>query len=278
MPGKQIKRTGTLAILWVLIALLAITAATWAWFSFAPYANVTPMSGTVGSGDGSLTISNSHDGPFDVFCELTPNNPGVLLQPISTADLSSFYAATAQDANGISVRYTSASGRVDGAALHGRVWLQSAETPHNVYFNRGGLNFGTDVQALAALRLGLRFHTAEGTSSYIFRLDEMGNTSGAAARLTVPTEGTVVAAVTEEGQAVFRADPARNLAPYCTQGVISEDDDEIQPGALALCRLQADEIAEVEYRVFLEGCDINCINDVQSRNMILQLAFAGTQE
>lgn len=40
-------------------------------------------------------------------------------------------------------------------------------------------------------------------------------------------------------------------------------------------QLNADEIATVEYWLYLEGCDEQCVNSVQNRASELQLAFAG---
>ena len=46
-------------------------------------------------------------------------------------------------------------------------------------------------------------------------------------------------------------------------------------GEQALCTLAFKEIAKVEYWLYLEGCDENCVNEVQNRDVMLQLAFAG---
>ena len=39
--------------------------------------------------------------------------------------------------------------------------------------------------------------------------------------------------------------------------------------------LNADEVAAVEYWLYLEGCDDNCSNPVQTRSSAFALAFAG---
>lgn len=39
--------------------------------------------------------------------------------------------------------------------------------------------------------------------------------------------------------------------------------------------LNADEVASVEYWLYLEGCDEQCSNPVQNRDSEIQLAFAG---
>ena len=42
-----------------------------------------------------------------------------------------------------------------------------------------------------------------------------------------------------------------------------------------LVQLNKDEIASVEYWLYLEGCDEQCSNPVQNRTSEIQLAFAG---
>ena len=45
--------------------------------------------------------------------------------------------------------------------------------------------------------------------------------------------------------------------------------------ARCLVQLDADEVASVEYWLYLEGCDEQCSNPVQNRTSEIQLAFAG---
>ena len=51
----------------------------------------------------------------------------------------------------------------------------------------------------------------------------------------------------------------------------------LQPdaGAQALCTLASEEIATVEYWLYLEGCDENCVNEVQNRETFMELSFCG---
>ncbi len=271
MKMFRLKHTVIFAVIIVVIALAALTAATYAWFSFVPYTNVTPMNGSVGGGDGSLLISNRPDGEFDVTCELVLESSASTLQPLSTADLRQFYSATAQTPSGISVRFADASGRVNDATLHGTVYLRSLDASHDVYFDRPGLDFGADTQALAAMRLGLRITTIAGTHTYIFALDDMGATANAAGQLTVASANSVVASVDQSGVAAFVPDPSVMLSRYWAE----REDDQVIAGHEPLCRLATNETASVEYWLYLEGCDINCINEVQSRDLALQLAFSG---
>ena len=52
-------------------------------------------------------------------------------------------------------------------------------------------------------------------------------------------------------------------------------ENEYKPGASMLMSLQADEVASVEYWLYLEGCDEQCINEVQKIDSEVRLAFAG---
>lgn len=46
-------------------------------------------------------------------------------------------------------------------------------------------------------------------------------------------------------------------------------------GSETVVELNADEVAAVEYWLYLEGCDEQCINAVQSRSSEIQFAFVG---
>ncbi len=176
--------------------------------------NVTPAGGTVSEGDTVLLISNSESGPFDKSCELRLSGEPESLKPLSTADLTSFYQATAQDHEGIAVRYRDSSGEVDQNVLHGTVYLQCRYAPCDVYFDRNELKLGTDAQALAAMRLGLKITTGSGSMTYLLKLDDMGDAAGAEAVRTVPGADTVVSSVNGDGQAVYTADPAQEIAGF----------------------------------------------------------------
>ena len=273
MSFKSTRSTAVLALVAGLIALIVLSAATFAWFTFSNDTNVTPISGTVSRGDGSLLISASPTGPFDVTCTLPFESTGDALYPLSTADLRSFYTAAAQNDDVITA-YRDANDDVNQVALHGRVYLKAEVAGCNVYFWPDSLSFGADNQALAAMRLGMTFTTAAGTQSYIFRLDEFGDTRNVDAQQTTAQANAVVSGVNADGSPVYVSDPAVTTAAY--RAIVSASD--VTPGVSALCALQADEIGTVEYWLYLEGCDENCVRSVQGREVALQLGFAGVQE
>lgn len=274
MERKRLLRTLYMAVAWLFLLAGVLVTATYAWFTFSAATNVTPMGSTVSKGDAYLLIANNPAGQFDKECTLVLDGTVDVLRPLSTADLSGFYSAKAQNREGISILFADATGLVNRDAIHGKVYLKCENGDCDVYFYKSGLSLGKDIQALAAMRLGLKVTTQSGVQSYIFRLDAMGDTDSAIARRTVSEADTVISSVNDDGSAVFVKDPSESIVYYMATEQGAEDD---APGAgdRALCSLKAEEIATVEYWLYLEGCDEHCINEVQEREIDLQLAFAG---
>lgn len=272
---KQLKRSFTRAVLWILLLLVVATGSTYAWFSLTGInsTNVTPMGGTVSKGDTVLMISASESGPFDKTCELVLSGSPESMKPLSTENLEHFYRATAQNKNGIATLYANADSTVDQYAAHGTVYLQCQNAPCKVYFNKEELSLGNDAQALAAMRLGMKITSHEGTSTYIWKLDDLGSTGSAESVQTISRSSSVVSSISDSGQAVYADDPAQEISQYMAQN--GETEGTYQEGSQMLMQLDADEVATVEYWLYLEGCDEQCINAVQSKTSDIQLAFAG---
>lgn len=262
------------ALLLCLLGLLALAGGTYAWFTFRSYTRATALTGTVGSGDGTLLISADPAGPFALRCDLRPETPDAALLPVSTADLDRFFLPRLQDGEGYVLGYAPGNDTARESSLRGTVYLRSEGKRFAVYLLSSALEFGSDPQALSALRLGLRFHTRNGVETVILRLDELAEGAAVEARLTVPDEGLVVAAVDGQGLPTYVADPALPLSAACAGGTAESP----QPGLRALCQLEAGETAQVDYMVYLEGCDTHCINAVQARELALRLGFAGVPQ
>lgn len=272
---KALKRSASLSVLWILIALLAIAGATYAWFTFSSATNIEPNQGsTISDGDASLLIANSKNGNFDKECKLLVDNADGELVPVSTDSLDAFYKSIAQDTSGISILYADATADVPSSTLHGSVYLTCEQGALDVYFFGPRLNFGQDTQALAAMRLGLKITKGNNARTYILNLDSMGDTSGAKRTVTVPENGTVVASANNDGTAKYVKDPAEDIASYFAS-VTGKDDTAPKAGRNKLTTVNEGEIVQVEYWLYLEGCDDNCSNPVQSKDVALQLSFAG---
>lgn len=272
---QKLKHSLGMSMVWILLILLIVTGSTYAWFTFAGRAstNVTPMGGSIGSGKSSLLISNHQSGPFDKTCELQLIGNPDTLKPLSTADLNQFFTAKAQDNQGITVLYRSADSEVDQSALHGTVYLQCLNAPCEVYFNKEELNLGNDVQVLAAMRLGLKITSHTGTQNFIFQLDDLGATGNAQSVRTISRASAVVSSIASSGKASYVDDPALKIGAYMAQAGAYEN--EYDPGSTSLCALDKDEVATVEYWLYLEGCDEQCSNPVQNKATEIRLAFAG---
>lgn len=267
---KALRRSALAALLSMLAVILLLGSATYAWFTFTTSTNVRGWEGSVAGGEGDLSIANSPEGPFDLTCELVLASPVETLEPISTADLVNFYASALQSSDGITRLYRPAESP-ETRAIHGTVYLRADQTRSDVYFWPDALGVEAEPQVLAALRLGLRITTEAGTVTRIFTLDALGNTAGAQSRQTVETAGTVVSQVGKDGRAALVSDPAESLTAYLASG----QGEDVLPGERALCSLEAGETAAVEYWLYLEGCDDNCFDPVQSREVALTLGFAG---
>ena len=261
------------AVASLLVAALVLSSATYAWFTFSASTNVEPMEGGVGYGDGNLLISNAFDGPYAESCDLPAVGEGLRLQPISTANLYSFFSAREHDKNGITTAFVRKDA-IDDIAVCGTVYLKSEGADNAIYFNRNALSFGEDMQALAAMRLGIVISDEAGDRKYIFRLDALGDTSQAAAQQTVEQPGMVVFDADDTGKPVFYPDPALDIAAYCAKE--TDDPEYPAPGENMLCLLRGEDVARVDYYLYLEGCDENCINEVQGRDLALALGFTGT--
>ncbi|MBR1772170.1 MAG: hypothetical protein IJ747_09095 [Lachnospiraceae bacterium] len=264
-----------LAILWSGLMLATVGGVTYAWFTFNSATNVEPMSSTVSSSEIALMISNDPAGEFGIECALPQSVKGDL-QPLSTADLERFYRGSGQNRQGITVTYRDATDLVEQDTIHGEVYLKSLDNPCNVYLYRPGMNFGEDAQMLAALRLGMRITTVNGTNTYIFALNDMGSTAGASSRQTTARTDVVVSSISGSGTPNYVEDPAREMGSYFAVPPTSVNE-RPKPGNAILCSLEADEVAKVEYWLYMEGCDAQCVNAAQDRAVSLQLSFAGTR-
>ena len=121
------------------------------------------------------------------------------------------------------------------------------------------------------LRMKITSHT--GTKTWIWKLDDLGSTSGAQSVRTISAANSVVSSISQSGQPSYTTDPAENIGDYMAEK--GSSDGAYQAGNKIVVQMNADEIATVEYWLYLEGCDDQCSNPVQNRNTEIKLAFAG---
>lgn len=280
------KKPYFLVLMWLLLAVISISGITFAWFNFRSSTNVEPNTGsTISEGDLNLLISNSPNGPFEKKTNLVLSSNAEKLTPVSTNSLETFYASAAQNTEGITILYSDVTTDVDNRVMRGTVYLKAGRSNQNkasvptnerlnVYFAESMMDFGSDAQVGASLRFGVKITLNGRSDTYIFKLDDMVNVSGAESKITITSPGSVVASISQ-GAANFVPDVAGDLGDFCA-AVSGPEDISPQPGANSLCTLSDGQVAEVEYWLYLEGCDENCINEVQSKDVVLALGFAGT--
>ncbi len=258
------------AAAWLLLLALALAGATFAWFSNSRYTNVAPSAHTVSESGYDLLISSNAAGPFDTTCTLGAADK--TLYPVSTADLQNFWRATFQNAAGITTDYANCTAQAGDCLLSGTFYLEGASAPLAVYLYQSQMNVTADTQLLAALRIGFIIQSSAGTQTYIFACDDLGNTAAATQQRTTAQDGVVVSGA---GSWAYAADPARSISSYTMDGI--GDTPVARSGAQSLFTLAADEVATVQYFVYMEGCDANCITEAQSKNIALQFSFAGAK-
>lgn len=265
MDIKALKKSAVLAAVMILVLLIVLSTATYAWFSFKPYAYVTEMEGSINGNGVELLISNKKEGPFAETTELILNNKTEKLVPITTSNLTDFYTAGSQNSAGIVETFKALKAEdVDKYLLHGTVYLQAGDSECRVYFDPEALYFGDNTQALASMRVGFVFGGDNG-GSYIFKLDELKDLSKAEKQVTITTDGKVYS------KTGLVDDPSLAFAPY--SGTSTETG--AVAGEKALAHINANEVIAVEYYVWLEGCDSNCFNAVQGKDLALQFGFMG---
>ena len=258
------------AAAWMLVLVAALSAATLAWFSSSRETNVTPVAHAVSESGYDLQIGLSANGPWDTSATL-PSADKTLF-PVSTADLTTFWRSSFQNAAGIITDYTDCTAQVEDYALTGTLYLKSSSAALNVYLYQGQMSVTSDPQLLAALRLGFIITTSQGMQTHIFSLDDLGSTAGATSRRTTAQDNVVVQG---SGSWGYAADPAESIGSRTMDG--TGDTPSARAGAQPICTLQADEVATVRYFVYMEGCDANCIDEAQARDLSLQLAFAAAK-
>lgn len=242
--------------LWIVVLALSLSWSTYAWFSSSPYTNVTPVAYTVSETGTDLLISSSESGPWAEECELA--SASKTLYPVSTSDLATFWGGVAQDANGVTYAYADVTSAASDYILEGTVYLKGGGTAMSVHLLPDQMSVSSDPQLLAALRLGFVLEGSSGTQAHIFRLDELGSTAGATSRTTTARTGAVVSG----GSLVD--DPASDLSAFAS-------------GGEALCTISGEEVVQVRYFVYMEGCDENCVDEAQSSAIQLRLAFEGVK-
>lgn len=265
-----------------LFAILALAAATLAWFSSNRAVQTNTATARTGDETLELQISSSGGSSFRSVetAAITQVNQtdSETLMPVSTADLQQFVYAPftgAGKATAFSVVQNEAN------YYHGRVYLRAqgegwpAGSRMNLYLDQsdGLLGQSADGYLLNASRLGLVF--GDDTSSpVILRLSETENPENAQVYNTEVNGKTLGKnqVLGYNGNSVYAAsDPSVPVSDY----MISFTNDQMTLPGKTLVSMELGKIYAVDVYFYLEGCDPDCSDSVQLNEAGIHLAFYG---
>ena len=265
-----------------LFAMMALAAATLAWFSSNRAVQTNTATARTGDETLELQISSTGGSSFQsvetaTVTQVNQTDAGTLL-PVSTADLRTFVYAPftgAGKATAFSVVQNEAN------YYHGRVYLRAqgegwpAGSRMNLYLDQsdGLLGQSADGYLLNASRLGLVF--GDDTSSpVILRLSETENPENAQVYNTEVNGKTLGKnqVLGYNGNSVYAAsDPSVPVSDY----MISFTNDQMTLPGKTLVSMELGKIYAVDVYFYLEGCDPDCSDSVQLNEAGIHLAFYG---
>ena len=145
-------------------------------------------------------------------------------------------------------------------AIHKKIMGATTDSDNAVYFDEEKFNVSMIDGTNAGLRLGLIING----NTYIFNLDE-GNGEE---KDTIEAEAdSVVESIDGEGNPNYINDIALDINDYKANGELA--------GNNSLITIAEDEVIPIEFFVYLEGCDKNCFNVVQNKDVEITLGFQG---
>lgn len=263
-------------------ALLAFSAATYAWFTSSREVSTSTATARTGDETLELQISSSGGGSFqsEETASITQVNQtdASYLMPVSTADLVNFVYSPSTE-NGMATAFK----RVDNEAYyyHRRIYLRAVGKGWSdgsrmaLYLDQADGVLGETVsgQLLHAARLGMVFDD-DASSRVILRLSEEENAQSQQTYNTVVngrTLGNNEVLTWQNGTAAAAQDPSVSMESYMIQFGESDITLPKQP----LLTMDLNQIYPVDIYFYLEDCDPDCSDDLSFDIADLHLAFYG---
>ncbi|MGF0018776.1 hypothetical protein [Sporofaciens sp. SGI.106] len=270
----------------MIAAALALSAATYAWFTSNRLVNTDKATARSGTDTLELQISSEGGNNFQASSEaaIIQMNRTALseLMPVSTADLNSFvYNPSSRGDMAESFRTVTD----ENYYYHGRIYLRALAQGDSVsgrmalYLDEDNEAGGALAQSdgglvLNAARLGLTF---DGGNPAIFYLSNTSNPEEQQIRNTsingeILADGQVLKSSGGTLSAV--ADPS---IPLADRTIIMNDSGAVLPAA-PLLYMNLNQIYTVDIYFYIEGCDPDCSNSIGLDELDLHLAFYGILE
>lgn len=266
----------------LVIILLVLSTATYAWFTSNKVVTTDKVSARSGEDTLELLIGSS-SGSFseDHECEIVQVNETLAteLMPVSTADLKNFVYNPISNGDNAEIFKLVED---EQYYYHGRVYLvaeSKGEMPGrkvHLYLDEDEEAGGPIVSAdsgllLNAARLGLTF---DGENPVIFSLSDTSNPTDDQARNTVIGKD-----VLGDGQVLVPSgdtvagvpDPSVPLATY----KIEMDDSSVTLPEKPLLEMELNHVYQVDIYFYLEGCDPDCSDSINFHEADLHLGFYG---
>lgn len=284
------KKPGLFARAWwsivtMLIILLSLTVATYAWFSSNRVVDTDRVQTRSGTTSLELQVSSQGGNAFKGSGEaaIVQVNATSLtsLLPVSTADLKTFVYNPSTVGDMASTFVTVEN---ESRYYHGRIYLRAAAegqpqgSTMALYLDEsedagGKLATVSSGQLLQVARLGLTFGEQK-DDAVIFFLSEKGNEQSGQVRNTL-LNGTVLenGQVLDGSSGAVRAvnDPAVSLENYT---IAMNGDNTVLPDK-PLIYMELNKIYPVDIYFYLEGCDPDCSDAISNDSVDLHLAFYG---
>lgn len=281
---KHMFRTWFLSVTSI-AALLALAAATFAWFTSNRAVSTNTATARTGQETLELQISSRGGNSFQSMdtapIQQVNQTSATELMPVSTDDLVNFvYVPTTVSGNAYSFE------KVTGEQYyyHGRVYLRAVGegwpqgTKMNLYLDQtdGLLGVNANGSLLSAARLGLMFNEDTSSAAIIRLTEEEMNQSSQNYNTVIGGrtlgKNQVLSSKNSTVQAV--TDPSVPVADY----TISFGTEDIQVPAKPLLAMDLNRVYTVDVYFYLEGCDPDCSDAVSLQQADLHLAFYGMIE
>lgn len=272
--------TGTVALL---IALLAVVSATYAWYVYNTGRHTTKVRMAAGAGV-NLQISNSYSGTYGSAAVLDSFTGR--LNPVSTNRISGGFQKVIGFTNGTenqSNLVASLFGRGDYTDYYKTsLFLRTNGNPTDIYIADIGFEDSDSKNPISsAIRAGFVVHrigrSQPADAEYIFAISDKKNPK-AEYNTAKGKEGDVLDCTKTDGITV-------PFTPYTSDAYCNYNKNTgevvLKNGSLKLCTISgnsgsAGEPVQIDLYIWLEGCDEDCTNNLGSQTLKnLSVSFAG---
>ena len=272
--------TGTVALL---IALLAVVSATYAWYVYNTGRHTTKVRMAAGAGV-NLQISNSYSGTYGSAAVLDSFTGR--LNPVSTNRISGGFQKVIGFTNGTenqSNLVASLFGRGDYTDYYKTsLFLRTNGNPTDIYIADIGFEDSDSKNPISsAIRAGFVVHrigrSQPADAEYIFAISDKKNPK-AEYNTAKGKEGDVLDCTKTDGT-------TGPFTPYTSDAYCNYNKNTgevvLKNGSLKLCTISgnsgsAGEPVQIDLYIWLEGCDEDCTNNLGSQTLKnLSVSFAG---